>query len=232
MISIFVFCTIDVLVASARHQFPFLTNALRPIVVLIFLSSQRNQMKNIFVYVLRDISVVLFSTFLYISFCAIIFYYLFKFQLQGFTYFTSPGNTIYESIILMTTSNFPDVMLPAYNASRWNCLLFIGFLLMGLFFLLNVLLAIVFTNYKKRLQEKVEKKGEDRAKMISDYFDEYDKGNKGYLDLAETKKLFAMLLDLKWTRNRDRVTFKKIIKLIDIDGTKEIQKENLIELCM
>lgn len=58
--------------------------------------------------------------------------------------------------------------------------------------------------------------------MISMYFDEYDIGRKGYLNLDECKKLFAMLLDLKYTRARDRVTFKKILKLIDIDGHKEV----------
>lgn len=51
----------------------------------------------------------------------------------------------------MTTANFPDIMLPAYNANRYNCITFIVFLIFGLYFLQNILLAIVIDNYKKRL---------------------------------------------------------------------------------
>lgn len=37
--------------------------------------------------------------------------------------------------ICLTTSNFPDVMLPAYNANRWYVLYFISYLTLGLYFL-------------------------------------------------------------------------------------------------
>lgn len=63
-------------------------------------------------------------------------------------------------------------------------------------------------------------KAESRAKMISTYFDEYDTGAKGYLTLEECKKFFAMLLELKYTRAKDRVTFRKIMKLVDIENDK------------
>ena len=83
----------------------------------------------------------------------------------------------------MTTANFPDVMLPAYNASRLNSLYYIAYLMLGLYFLQNILLAVVFENYKKRLEFRVETKVESRAKMISKYFDQIDTEGKGYLTL-------------------------------------------------
>lgn len=66
-------------------------------------------------------------------------------------------------LILLTTANFPDVMLPAYNAHRVYSLYFIGYLIIGLYFLQNILLAIVFDNYKKRITERVGDRTETRV---------------------------------------------------------------------
>jgi len=49
--------------------------------------------------------------------------------------------------VLLTTSNFPDVMLPAYGKNRLDCLFFIFYLVVGLFLLMNLLLAIFYSNY-------------------------------------------------------------------------------------
>ena len=55
-------------------------------------------------------------------------------------------------IILVTTANFPDVMLPAYEKNYWWMLYFVSFLLLGLYFMMNFLLANVFNNFKDRLE--------------------------------------------------------------------------------
>ena len=85
--------------------------------------------------------------------------------------------------ILLTTANFPNVMLPAYNANRWACLYFISFLTFGLFFLQNVLLATIFDNYKRRIMERFEDKSANRVQYIKDYYERYDRDKKGYLNL-------------------------------------------------
>ena len=54
-------------------------------------------------------------------------------------------------MVLITTSNFPDVMLQAYNTSTWFTIYFIFFIVFGVFFLMNVLLAVIFDNYKRRV---------------------------------------------------------------------------------
>ena len=108
-------------------------------------------MKSIFFYTLRDIIVVLTSIFMYIGFFALVLFFQFKYSMEGFIYFSTPGNAYYEMVILMTTANFPDIMLPAYNVNRLNCISFIIFLIFGLYFLQNILLAIVIDNYKSRL---------------------------------------------------------------------------------
>ena len=56
-------------------------------------------------------------------------------------YFDNVANSYYNMLILLTTANFPDVMLPAYNVSFFWCIYFVSFLILGLYALLNLLLA-------------------------------------------------------------------------------------------
>lgn len=131
--------------------------------------------------------------------------------------------------ILLTTANFPNVMLPAYNTNRWACLYFIFFLMMGLYFLQNVLLATIFDNYKKRVQEKFDLKSKDRSFYIEQYFERFDRGKKGYLNLSETKTFFALIFELDYMKSKDRVTFRKIMKLVDVDNERLVYKQNVLQ---
>ena len=140
---------------------------------------------------MKDTSVIIISIFLYVAFAALIWYFLFKFSLEGFNYFPLAHQSFYTMLTLLTTANFPDVMLPAYYESRINCLFFIGYLVFGLYFLQNILLAVVFDNYKRQLVEKVDDHTETRVKYISEYFDSFDRDKKGVLSLAKGKLFFA-----------------------------------------
>jgi hypothetical protein len=196
MVAIFVSSVLELFWVKYSYSYRYFTNAMRPVVILIFLSQSRSQMKNIFFYTLRDIGIVLVSIFIYITVFAMIQFFTNKYSMEGFLYFDTPSDTMYQMVILMTTANFPDVMLPAYNESRLKCLPFIIFLLFGLYFLQNILLAIVISAYKARMQAKVESGHLKRELMIGKYFDEYDTEKRGYLTIAEAKLFFALLLDL------------------------------------
>lgn len=69
-------------------------------------------------------------------------------------------------------------MLPAYNADRINVLFFLAYLIVGLYFLQNILLAIIFDNYKKRITKRVEDRTENRVENILKYFDKCDREKK------------------------------------------------------
>ena len=62
--------------------------------------------------------------------------------------------------------------------------------MIGLYFLLNLLLAIVYDNYKTRIETKVNSKNKDRINFIRQYYYAYDLSNKGYLNIDECKKFF------------------------------------------
>uniref|UniRef100_A0A8D3AIQ7 Ion transport domain-containing protein n=1 Tax=Scophthalmus maximus TaxID=52904 RepID=A0A8D3AIQ7_SCOMX len=43
--------------------------------------------------------------------------------------------------------SFPDVMMPAYSKNRWSCVFFIVYLSIELYFVMNLLLAVVFDTF-------------------------------------------------------------------------------------
>uniref|UniRef100_A0A8C1WG02 Voltage-dependent calcium channel protein TPC1 n=1 Tax=Cyprinus carpio TaxID=7962 RepID=A0A8C1WG02_CYPCA len=44
-------------------------------------------------------------------------------------------------------TSFPDVMMPAYSKNRWSCIFFIVYLSIELYFIMNLLLAVVFDTF-------------------------------------------------------------------------------------
>uniref|UniRef100_A0A674C529 Two pore segment channel 1 n=1 Tax=Salmo trutta TaxID=8032 RepID=A0A674C529_SALTR len=62
-------------------------------------------------------------------------------------YFNTLENSIVSLFVLVTTANFPDVMMPAYSRNRWSCVFFIVYLSIELYFIMNLLLAVVFDTF-------------------------------------------------------------------------------------
>ena len=63
------------------------------------------------------------------------------------------GDSFFNMFVLMTTSNYPDIMLPAYGENRLYFIFFGSYLIIGLFLIMNLLLAIVYSNFKARFEE-------------------------------------------------------------------------------
>ena len=59
-------------------------------------------------------------------------------------------------IILLTTANYPDIMLPSYEVNHSYFLFFFVYLVIGLFLILNLLLAIFYSNFKYRFNMAIE----------------------------------------------------------------------------
>ena len=66
--------------------------------------------------IVDSIQMVLFIA-LYILYFAWLGERLFKGTVEGVEYFSSFGNSCWNLLVLLTTANFPDILLPAYNAN-------------------------------------------------------------------------------------------------------------------
>ena len=147
----------------------------RPVVVFIFFSSIRS---NLFViaHTCKDTMIILLTILSYVMLFALVGYYLFRDEFEGITLLSDMNASYYQLLILLTTANFPDVMLPAYDESFFYSIFFVVYLVIGLYFFLNILLANVFSMYKKRLESKQEKKFEARKNLLRAHFDKFDMG--------------------------------------------------------
>lgn len=84
-------------------------------------------------------------------------------------------------LVLLTTANFPDVMLPAYETNWFWSIFFIVFMLIGVFFLFNVLLASVYGKFKERLEADGIYYIAKQSKYFVEYVERCDPEQKGYL---------------------------------------------------
>ena len=54
--------------------------------------------------------------------------------------------------VLLTTANFPDIMMPAYSKNTAYSLFFVIYMVINILILLNILLAVIYTNYRNHLK--------------------------------------------------------------------------------
>ena len=219
---------VDLIFAVIYNRYPYVANYARPFVILLFLSSIR---ANIFelAHDLKESFLILCCILAYVMMFVVIGFYLFRESFQEVSVFTDKNATFYQMTILLTTANFPDVMLPAYNVSYLYSIFFISYLMIGLYLLLNLLLANIFTKFTQRLESRAKERTKKRKEQLEKFFNQFKKKNPGVLDLTESKQFFAFVLDLDYHKKSDQQTFKRIMNIIDPDETKIVTKEDLLE---
>jgi len=93
--------------------------------------------------------------------------------------------------VCMTTSNYPDIMIPYYEKSRSAFIFFGGFMAIGLYLLLNLLLAVFYNHYKNRLTKKTSKFENQRKQFFEQKFSKIDSQDRGYITIQEFRKHFG-----------------------------------------
>ena len=146
---------------------------------------------------------------------------LFNDSVEGELYFSSLSDSCWYMLILLTTANYPDVMMPAYAESRWYCIFFILYLLLGLFFLFNLVLAVFYNNYSSQLTEASDKILRNRAYYLEKAWVCIDTEERGYITLPEIKQLLKALNDDEHDIDRQKV--QKIAKRLDADASGQIE---------
>lgn len=91
-------------------------------------------------------------------------FFMFVFSIFGFylfatnnTYFSDMPATVGNLLILATTANLPDVMMPSYAVSRWSTIFFVLFIIVHLFLLTNLTMAAVYESFTRKEKEKFHK---------------------------------------------------------------------------
>lgn len=124
---------------------------------------------------------------------------LFSGTIEGVQTFSNLNDSFWFMFVCLTTSNYPDVMLPSYAQNRLYCIFFITYLIVGLFLLMNLLLAIFYSNYQEKADASLDNMNEQRSKFFIRLFRQYDKYGVGELDRDE---VFEYLKEINSLYNR------------------------------
>jgi hypothetical protein len=140
-----------------------LIRPIRPIVrLLLFLSTHKTIVRELMLILsllkrIFRILVLLFLTLLLYSYYGtVLFSNHSKDSKEGLLYFNNLGTSVWSLWILLTTANFPDIMLPSYMTNRYVIVFFGSFLVLNVFVVTNVLLASVYSCYVSEREHYME----------------------------------------------------------------------------
>ena len=77
-------------------------------------------------------------------------------HLEGKKYFQTVTDALVHLLVLLTTANHPDIRMPIYQHNRFSSIFFILFLLIGCYFILNLLIAVVYNQFKGFFQKSLQ----------------------------------------------------------------------------
>ncbi|XP_010556839.1 PREDICTED: two pore calcium channel protein 1-like [Tarenaya hassleriana] len=168
---------------------------------------------------------------LFLLFASWIAYVMFEDTQQGLTLFNSYSATLYQMFILFTTSNNPDVWIPAYKSSRWSSLFFILYVLIGVYFVTNLILAVVYDSFKEQLTKQVSGMDLMKRRMLEKAFHLIDKDNTGAIDKEKCILLFEALTNYRTLPKISKEEFGLIFDELDDTRDFKINKDEFADLC-
>jgi two pore calcium channel protein len=174
---------------------------------------------------------VLALSLLFLLFASWLAYVTFEDTLQGKTIFSSYGETLYQMFVLFTTSNNPDVWVPAYKISRWYSLFFIVYVLLGVYFLTNLILAVIYDSFKEQFGKQLVQMDSIRKSILEKAFGLIDTAGQGYLDREQCISLLNELNKYRSLPKTSREDFELIFTELDRSGDFKVTPEEFDDLC-
>ncbi|KAJ1284774.1 hypothetical protein BS78_03G230800 [Paspalum vaginatum] len=174
---------------------------------------------------------VLALSLLFLLFASWLAYVTFEDTPQGKTIFTSYGTTLYQMFVLFTTSNNPDVWVPAYKSSRWYALFIVIYVLLGVYFLTNLILAVIYDSFKEQLAKQLAQADSIRKSILQKAFDLIDTNGQGYLNKEQCISLLDELNKYRSLPKTSREDFELIFAELDRSGDFKVTSEEFADLC-
>ena len=169
---------------------------------------------------------------IFLAFCSWASYNLTHGTKEGDAHFPDLTEAAWELFILMTTSNFPDIMMQAYDENRIACTFFIAFLVIGNLFLLNVVIAIVYKAYNDASKAAIERREAFLAESLTRAFSLLDAEGRGCLRREEMNAVFRELsLISPELGSLPEARQQYIYASLDLDGDGQVDAEEFGAMC-
>ncbi|KAK3863749.1 hypothetical protein Pcinc_030506 [Petrolisthes cinctipes] len=208
------------------------SRALRPLFAVNFpeMRQIRRSFRNLR-RTLPDVVNVLFLFFFSLAIFALMAYKLFGERglvwVDGRPYFSNYWDSIFDLYVLVTTANNPDIMMPAFDESAYYVVFFVVFLVICYFIYMNIILAVIYNNYRKHLKNEVRKSVYSKRQQLSKAFEilAVSSGNKRVV----TRGRFMQLMRTLNTKTNPALINVYWI-VLDTDGSDVLDKGEFLRL--
>ena len=146
-------------------KYPWINSFIRPVLMTLIIRTIRSFWGRYLIVIRGSLPMVLFII-TYVFYFSWMGNRLFSGTIEGVSTFSTLPDAFFYMIVLLTTSNYPDVMMPSYSDNRLNAIFFITYLVIGLFLLMNLLLAIFYAKYQERADDSIDKSRETRNEFL------------------------------------------------------------------
>eukprot|EP00808_Paulinella_micropora_P021164 g68226.t1 len=170
----------------------FLARVLRPFFLLASFKRLRRISHRCYVTIIAVLPILILNL-IVISVFACLGYVFFS-SIPGYASFATVSDAWISLYTLTTTANFPDVMLPAYNAKPWSALYFVMFLTISFFIFNNLILGTVYNNYKTQCAKSLHRGILKSSEALRMAFSVLDEDQDGLLRWQMDLELFTLAI--------------------------------------
>ncbi|XP_068246953.1 two pore calcium channel protein 1-like isoform X2 [Palaemon carinicauda] len=146
---------------------------------------------------------------------------------DGRPYFDTYWDSLFDMYVLVTTANNPDIMMPAYDASPYYVIFFVLFLVICFFLYMNIILAVIYNNYRKYLKNEVKKTVYSKRQQLSKAFDILAVNSSSRQIV--TKERFVQLMKKIDSENKPAL-INVLWIILDTDGSECLDKGEFLKL--
>lgn len=145
-------------------------------------------------------------------------------------YFRTFSDACWSVFISITTSSFPNQIMPLYTKYRAFALYFVFFMSLGAFGAVNLVLVFVFWEYRTGLQNKTASNRRIRDEYLLRAFNQMDTIGRKWLDYDQVglllDELFAHYGDFRKGGIPSKRKRTLLTKILDIDGDGKVSAED------
>eukprot|EP00927_Polykrikos_kofoidii_P018647 TRINITY_DN18668_c0_g1_i1.p1 TRINITY_DN18668_c0_g1~~TRINITY_DN18668_c0_g1_i1.p1 ORF type:complete len:753 (+),score=67.13 TRINITY_DN18668_c0_g1_i1:148-2406(+) len=201
----------------------------RSILLVAYDSSLQQEMNSLFRSV-KELLKVFFMLALFVVVYAWVGAVLFTINGPEGEYFTDFGTSLWTLLVLLTTNNFPDVIIPGYTRSRLYAIYFILYLVIALFLLLQLVIAVVYNGYTRQFEAVCKDHVVIRQGLFDAAFGLLDVDCRGWLGRHQLDVFFGALNRCGGFRIGDEARRSLTFAVLDSNGTGRIDRHEFRSL--
>ena len=179
--SLILICILDIILSLSLDYFPLINFFCRGILIILLIKSQR-QMWAVVLTIFYQTRVLTFLILCVMTFFGIVGYFLFGSKSEDFE---NVPKSIYSLFILLSTCNFPDVMLGTFSdTNKFPFFYFLLYLAINYFILFTLLKTLYYSKFFDSLKERA-------RKAIDEIYKEFHKNINIYtIEEDDNEQLF------------------------------------------